>query len=542
VDTGELKPAPDKVAPAGASGAAQAAAIARGTGVGAVLARHPLWLAAIAVLLLILVAVAFFVFGPLAAAAAGAAALAGFGALAREALRLLPSQRAAELLSPATQTRASMQKLPRRPDFAVHLGDTPAPALRGGMRDSAEAKNFKTALGDAFDLVQANLSRLRAPAPPPLNIRATAAASAQQLDPRVTIPAYVRAGVAMPARIVDNLRFDLDEPMAYPRIDDPMYVPLKDTGGGELLVPNLRLLRPDSVTLLETNQAFIEAYMVGLNDEFGRELLWREYPTDQRGSYFRQFWDVQAYRDTQGGDADAVRERLYDISKIHSWPSASRLGDHDNRQQPGSRPREEAVLAVRGQLLKRYPTTLVYAHAAAWQMSGGRPDKARERELVRLTAAEMENPPTTKVRTPLYSAKVDPDIYFFGFDLSAEDAMGDPDVDDKPGWFFVFEERPGEPRFGADVERGGPLSVWNDIAWSDVAPANAPFIVAGPGAPTLSLSPLSASEPEKIEQRAEDDSVGWSPSADAGAIAYMLFQAPSRVAYHARELLTGKPT
>jgi len=25
----------------------------------------------------------------------------------------------------------------------------------------------------------------------------------------------------------------------------------------------------------------------------GRELLWREYPTDQRGSYFRQFWDVK---------------------------------------------------------------------------------------------------------------------------------------------------------------------------------------------------------------------------------------------------------
>ena len=32
--------------------------------------------------------------------------------------------------------------------------------------------------------------------------------------------------------------------------------------------------------------------MVGLNHEFARELLWREYPTDQRGSYFRQFWDV----------------------------------------------------------------------------------------------------------------------------------------------------------------------------------------------------------------------------------------------------------
>ena len=58
-------------------------------------------------------------------------------------------------------------------------------------------------------------------------------------------------------------------------------------------MPNIHLVEPDSVTLLETNQRFIESYMVGLNHEFARELLWREYPTDQRGSYFRQFWDVR---------------------------------------------------------------------------------------------------------------------------------------------------------------------------------------------------------------------------------------------------------
>ena len=30
--------------------------------------------------------------------------------------------------------------------------------------------------------------------------------------------------------------------------------------------------------------------MVGLNVEMGRELLWRGFPTDQRGTYFRHFW------------------------------------------------------------------------------------------------------------------------------------------------------------------------------------------------------------------------------------------------------------
>ena len=33
---------------------------------------------------------------------------------------------------------------------------------------------------------------------------------------------------------------------------------------------------------LETRRAFIEAVLVGLNHEMGRELLWRGYPTDQR--------------------------------------------------------------------------------------------------------------------------------------------------------------------------------------------------------------------------------------------------------------------
>ena len=51
---------------------------------------------------------------------------------------------------------------------------------------------------------------------------------------------------------------------------------------------------------METNQRFIEAYMVGLNYEFARKLLWREYPTDQRGSYFRQFWSVDNYIDSEG--------------------------------------------------------------------------------------------------------------------------------------------------------------------------------------------------------------------------------------------------
>ena len=93
---------------------------------------------------------------------------------------------------------------------------------------------------------------------------------------------------------------------------------------------------------METNQKFIESYMLGLNHEFSRELLWREYPTDQRGSYFRQFWDVSGYFDDQNLGEEALKEKLKDIPPIHRWRKNSELGDHDNREE-GSDNEEEVV-------------------------------------------------------------------------------------------------------------------------------------------------------------------------------------------------------
>ena len=111
--------------------------------------------------------------------------------------------------------------------------------------------------------------------------------------------------------------------------------------------------------------------MVGLNDEMGRELLWRQFPTDQRGSYFRQFWDVG---DTIERDASKppakVEEDLLDISKLHTWGRETQLGDptHANRPLPtGAEPGEaRLVLVVRGDLLKKYPTAVIYAQQAKW--------------------------------------------------------------------------------------------------------------------------------------------------------------------------------
>ena len=112
--------------------------------------------------------------------------------------------------------------------------------------------------------------------------------------------------------------------MAHPVFTEPMYRALRDISP-EFLAPNLELIPNNTISLLETNQRFIEAYMVGLNDEMGRELLWRQFPTDQRGSYFRQFWDVgdSVNRDPNKPPAQ-VEEELLDITRLHTWDRETR--------------------------------------------------------------------------------------------------------------------------------------------------------------------------------------------------------------------------
>ena len=135
-----------------------------------------------------------------------------------------------------------------------------------------------------------------------------------------------------------------DEVMAYPKIDLPMYQPLKAISV-ENFLPGMNYIAPNSITLVETNQRFIEAYMVGLNHEFARKLLWREYPTDQRGSYFRQFWDVHSYIDPIDGLSATPRPAEW----RHLSRAATRRHGRRRRRRPGrlwAADRRPAPLAV----------------------------------------------------------------------------------------------------------------------------------------------------------------------------------------------------
>jgi len=240
-----------------------------------------------------------------------------------------------------------------------------------------------------------------------------------------------------------------------------------------------------------------------------------------------------------------LREKLRDIPKLHRWSRSSDLGDHDHREQGGDN-EEEVVLVIRGELLKKYPTAVIYAHRAKWILGDdGKPDLTQPRDF------DDREPLEVVIKTPLYEAKVEPDIYFFGFDLDVIEAKGESGENegDAAGWFFVIKERPGEPRFGFDVP-GDPsvfseaeVELWNDLSWSHVVDnvKEGDFIRID-GTRTISVPDTSGAvtDVQKAQQIKEDNHVQWQDSMNAAELAYILFQVPVLMGVHAVEMLPDK--
>ncbi|EKV01580.1 hypothetical protein Lepto7375DRAFT_3751 [Leptolyngbya sp. PCC 7375] len=450
---------------------------------------------------------------------------------------------APEALSEENQIPERVDGLPESGHFDIFRPEDELPILPPGGPDSPEAERFKIALRDMYSVFVASKEVSEEPTPSSLDLSALTECLFHGLNPDITIPRRIRQMEQLPARLEVENGEDFTEVMVYPEFDIPMYKPLKDISS-ELFLPNINLIEQNSITLLETNQPFIESYMVGLNHEMGRELLWREYPTDQRGSYFRQFWDASSYYDPKAPDADERREKLKDIPPLHLWSKTDKtgaLGKHDHRET--GEDEEELVLVIRGELLKKYPTAVIYAHRARWQMKDGKVDNTVARLPIKLEAAEREKPPRNKVKSPLYSAKVEPDIYFFGFDLTPVEAKGGTGVKatketDESGWFFVIKERPGEPRFGLDVGEAGDLDIWNDLSWKHVLPGDSPgsFIQITENSPSFPLTNLPKGHKKKAQQD-QDKQVEWNKDTNSADLAYILYQTPVLVAVHAAEML-----
>ena len=226
----------------------------------------------------------------------------------------------------------------------------------------------------------------------------------------------------------------LQQIMAHPEFPAPLALALIQEAPNAIL-PGLGTFPNNRVALLETNPSFIEAFLVGVNHEMNREFLWREFPTDQRGTPFKHFWPRPAAAGSDGRE----------IEEIARWHLDRRLGTN----LAGGRG-AETVLLVRGDVLRRYPFTIVMA-APAIDPAG--------------TVG-----PFSDWRLPTFPVPLGNDSMAYVFDLDPKVALG------VPGWFFVFQEPRAVPRYGFDVSRSGDSALWSDLAWPDVPLARGMFV------------------------------------------------------------------
>lgn len=378
-------------------------------------------------------------------------------------------------------------------------------------------------LASTLGLVR-NSDREGGPSRPRFDLNGIRLALLLGLDPEKTVARRVLHRITIPGG-----RWSPEDPlepvMAAPEFPTPMYRSLAEISQ-DLLLPGLEHVAPNTIALLESNARFIEAFMVGLNHEMGRELLWREYPTDQRGTYFRQFWDPSGIVPAPT-DPESVKDIPPIVANlpVKGWDPAAALGASMKGAGGGNR----VVLMFRGELLRRYPGALIYAVKGEWARSGATDIKPRS-PIAQPTAAQRQY--------PVFHGTLTPDVTFLGFDLDAEEVLGnDEPADGPPGWFFVIEQPPTDARFGLDESAPGTVSGWRDLAWPHVQTTN--DVQAGGGAVTKGdgYVRVGASLQSFTPLPTTPTRVSWGTSSNSAALAYVILQLPFRIAIHASDLL-----
>jgi hypothetical protein len=319
------------------------------------------------------------------------------------------------------------------------------------------------------------------------------------LDPSVTIVRMVNRRISA---LTDAQAEGLDDIMAAPDLSEPTYNALAEISH-DWLLPGIDTLPADTTTMVESNRTFISGFLVGMNHELARELLWREYPTDQRGTYSRQFW---AHRNT-GNPTDQ-----YDLKHLlHASPELT-------LEQLGGIPGDVAsplVLVVKGDLVRRYPGMLVTAA------------KTKKSGSIRTLD------PATEIQ-PDFMARLEPDVLLVGFETLSADDVWSLGGDEDTAWWFFFAEHFTEPRFGLDQPTAGDLATFAD--WNDASWGNAVLDAAGRlGADSFNIPPLPKSKPGTAPGPKYD----WHGS--SSSIAWILLRYPFRRGMRGTDLLPPRP-
>ena len=324
---------------------------------------------------------------------------------------------------------------PPRPYFVVREPELPGAAVSNPPppphfpgHDNLAGARFREAMA-AHQGMLGPAVMVFIPLTPALDIDAVTPTLLSQIEPTTTISNWVRPLIRIsgrPATADDTL----DPISGAPQFPQPMYEALRDIAPDAVLA-GLNDLPDNAVSLLQPNPPFVAAFMAGLNHEMGRELLWRGYPTDQRGTYFATFWD------RRGVDSPVATT---DVPPIHTWPAPKHLAEI------ASLSGDFVVLLIRGELVRRYPNAVLTMVQANWPAGHDRPALG-----------------TNEVQ-PIMRGTLDPDTVFTGFPVSKSDAVGVATAA-QPGWFFVIAEHPCAPRFGVAPDTPpAPLAAGSDAA------------------------------------------------------------------------------
>jgi hypothetical protein len=285
---------------------------------------------------------------------------------------------------------------------------------------------------------------------------------------------------------------------AYPGFGLPMALALRDMAP-DWFLPGAGAVPAERVALLAPNVRFIESFLAGLNQEMMAELLWREYPTDRRGSPFRVFWP------RPGGTPD--------VPGLDEWDPSTPLGSHSELRGDGM-----SIVLVRGELVRRFPEMIVAAVRAQPTDRLG-PDTTERSPLTPSVAPEDAHP-------SMFSFPIDDGTRAYALPVAPDELLSG-----QPGWFIVFQEHDYRMRFGFDVADPAagtdrPLGSWNDLDWNHVDPLVAPGRRGFANA-ALNLAPSGG-----------DEGMRWGPAADATHVARITLQKPFRVAMQSTRLLT----
>jgi hypothetical protein len=341
-----------------------------------------------------------------------------------------------------------------------------------------------------------------------LDLDALAVTAAAQMDPTALLSARLRHLIepATPLGV---------EPVpasiwVAPELRDPLYAMLVRVDP-EYLMPGIGELPDDTVGLAKINQPFVEAFLLGANDGLACEILWREYPANLTGTWLRTFWDSRGATTDEGLPVE-------DVLAVADWEEQG-LGTHATEAMD---PGRILVLVIKGDLPRRYPTTLITAVPARWVERDGR--KVREEDA------------TAEPLPPLFTGTLGNEAVFLGFQfddlLDIETHVRgshDPD-DERPGWYFAFEQPPTEPAFGVDTaesDEDTALEYWKDLTWADAREADTDTHVK--------LAALTGTTLPYDKRGANQWTETWADS--AAAMARITLQRPVRMLAHADQML-----